>query len=194
MSLLDILSSQMGPSTIGSLAQAIGAPEGQTQSAVTAALPALIGALANNTEKPGGADALLGALGGHSGDLLSSLASAFASPSHSETGNGILGHVLGGQRGHVESAVAQSSGLGGAQIAALLPMLAPIVMSALAQKKTDGGLDAGGLTSLLTGDRARVEQQSPNLLTMLLDKNGDGNITGEAIQMGMGLLGSLFKK
>jgi hypothetical protein len=193
MSLLDLLSSQISPSTIGSLAQAIGASEGQTQSAVTAALPALVGAMANNTERPGGAESLLGALAGHSGGLLGSLAGAFASPSHSATGDGILGHVLGGQRGHVESAVAQSSGLDSSKIAALLPLLAPIVMSALAQKKTDGGLDAGGLTSLLTGDRARVEQHSPNLLTMLLDKNGDGNITGEAIQMGMGLLGNLFK-
>jgi hypothetical protein len=194
MSLLDLVSGQMNAGTIGSLAQALGASPDSTQSAVTAALPILVGAMGQNAQQPGGAASLLSALSGHGGgDMLSSLGGLLGQQSHSDTGNGILGHLLGGQRNQVETAVAQSSGLDASKVAALLPMLAPVVMNMLAKKTSQDGLDAGGLASMLGQDHARVQQQAPNLLTMLLDKNGDGNITGEAMQMGMGLLGKLFK-
>lgn len=194
MSLLDFVSGQVSPDTIDMLARAVDAPPERTQSAIGAALPILVGALGQNAQKPGGADAILSALGGHGGDLLSSLGGLLGAPSHASDGSGILGHVLGDRRPAVENAVAQSSGLDASKVALLLPLLAPIVMSLLAKKATQDGLDAGGLASMLGQDQARVEQQAPSLLTALLDRNGDGNVTGEAMQMGLGLLSSFLKK
>jgi hypothetical protein len=85
----------------------------------------------------------------------------------------------------------------GASIAKLLAMLAPIVMAALAKKRGQEGLDTGGLTDLLGGERDRMQEQSPDAfgaITGMLDANNDGSIADDVARMGGGLLGSLFGK
>ena len=61
----------------------------------------------------------------------------------------------------------------------LLMILAPIVMSALAKKKQEGGFDAGALGGYLNGQHEKAAQADPGLgglLTGMLDSNNDGSI------------------
>ncbi len=196
-SMLDALGAHLDGNTIAALADQIGADPQQTQSAVQAALPMLLAALARNSAQETGAAALRGALESHDGGLLTNLASALGQAGHARTGDGILGHVLGGRRPAMEQGLAGVSGLDAATAAKLLALLAPIVMGYLGRKTRTDGLDAGSLASMLnhaaTGAQAQASQPA-SMLTALLDRDGDGNIADDLGSMGMGMLGKFLNR
>jgi hypothetical protein len=197
MSLLEMLGQQLGGDAIGTLSRRLDADERSVGSAVSGALPILMGAMARNTDKPGGAASLLGALDrDHDGSVLDDVV-GFLGAASSSDGQGILGHVLGQRQGAVEASLSQSSGLPTAKVGQLLGMLAPLVMGMLGQQKKQHGFDAGGLAALLGGERQKVERGAPeaaSLLTGLLDADGDGSVADDVAKLGGSLLGGLFGK
>ena len=199
-SILDLLADHIGGDNIGQLAGAIGAEPQQTQSAVAAALPALLTALNRQTNTTAGAQGLASALDrDHDGSLLDHLGGFLGGQLQGKQadGGGILGHVLGGQRQQVEQGVAQASGLDTSQVARLLPILAPIVMAALGKRKRQSGLDEAGLSGILGQDATRARQAAPSgvigALSGFLDRDGDGSIQDDLMaQAGKAALGKLF--
>ncbi|MFN3597153.1 MAG: DUF937 domain-containing protein [Rubricoccaceae bacterium] len=165
-----------GPA-LNQIAAAVGARPEQAQTAIAAALPALLGALDQNTNDPTGAQRLAAALDrDHDGSLLGNIpgliagmlgggaqaAPAGKGPSGKALdGAGILGHILGAQRGDVEQGVARASGLNTQQVAKLLPLLAPLVMAALARQKKQGGLSADALSQMLGREAGHARQATP---------------------------------
>jgi hypothetical protein len=196
--LFQSLAGALGPSAVGAIAEKLGTNPAAAQTAISAALPMLMGAMAKNSQSEQGANALQNALGSHSGDILGNVMGALGNANHQKTGNGILGHLLGGQQQAAGSGLEQMAGLASGQGGQLLAMLAPMVMGAVSQQSQTQGGGAGALASMLGAatqmGQQRAPAQSGNLLTMLFDKDGDGSIAGEALQMGAGLLGNLFKK
>ncbi|MBP7587420.1 MAG: DUF937 domain-containing protein [Thermoanaerobaculia bacterium] len=168
-SLFDQLSQHVNADTIGQIANQIGATPGQTQAAVSAAMPMLLGALARNSATPQGAAGILGALErDHDGSLLDSLGGLFGSAGGAgglseiggmlggllgggsagvgsggggmmDMGGAILGHVFGGKQGNVAASLGKSTGLQSGQILQLLAMLAPIVMAVLGKQNKQSG-------------------------------------------------------
>ena len=197
------------------MADQLGADQAQTQSAVEMALPLLLGALGRNAQDEQGAQSLFGALqrdhmgaapqqalglggldlGGLLGSVLGGARSggAMGGALGGDAGAAILGHIFGGGgTARVESGLGQASGLG-ANAGQLMQMLAPIVMSFLAQRVSSGGMDAGGLGQLLGQDRANMQRQGApggDLLGSLLDQDGDGQLgLGDLLKIGGSLLG-----
>lgn len=197
MSLLELLSQQLDDQAIHNMGRQLGTDPNSTSKAVSAALPMLVGALANNTQSSGGAQALAGALDrDHDGSILDDVAGFLGGSQAEGLGGGILKHVLGGRQQGAATAVGRASGLNSGQAGQLMAMLAPLVMGALAKQRQTGGLDAGGLAGMLAGERRRVEQAQPgagSLLEQVIDRDGDGNIADDIAEMGAGLLGSLLK-
>ena len=189
-SLVEQLLSQLQGAPMAQIASQLGADQQQTESAVGAAVPMLLGMLGNNANQGGGADALFGALmrdhapaqaqGFGGGDLLGSvLGSVLGGGQGQSAGSAILGHIFGGQQQQAESSLGQASGLGGGNAGQLLTILAPIVMSFLANEVQGSGLDAGGLGQVLQQERAQTQQQGSvggSLLTSMLDQDGDGQL------------------
>ena len=189
-SMVEQLLSQLHGAPMAQIASQLGADQQQTESAVGAAVPMLLGMLGNNANQGGGADALFGALmrdhapaqaqGFGGGDLLGSvLGSVLGGGQGQGAGSAILGHIFGGQQQQAESSLGQASGLGGGNAGQLLTILAPIVMSFLANKVQGSGLDAGGLGQVLQQERAQTQQQGGlggSLLTSMLDQDGDGQL------------------
>ncbi len=168
-SLFDQLSQHVNADTVGQIASQIGATPAQTKTAVQAAMPMLLGALARNSATPQGAAGILGALErDHDGSLLDSLGGLLGgaggsgglgeiggmlggllgggAPAGAQTGGGmmdmggaILGHVFGGKQGNVASTLGKSTGLQSGQILQLLAMLAPIVMAVLGKQNKQSG-------------------------------------------------------
>lgn len=198
-SLSDELLAQLQGEPLQKMAEQLGASTLQTQDAVSAALPLLLGAMGNNAAQPQGAAALFGALqrdhggGPDLGGLLGSLLGG-SQGSAVPVGADILGHIFGGQpqQQQAEAGLGQATGMG-ANIGPLLQMLAPIVMSFLAQRVSAGGMDAGGLGQVLGQEQARTQQQgglAGGLLGSLLDQNGDGKLdVGDLFKIGGSLLG-----
>lgn len=191
-SILDQLMGQLGGGALQQMSQSLGADETTTRKGLGAALPVLISALQRNAAKPEGAEALDRALErDHDGGIFDDLGGFLQSP-QSGNGAGILGHVLGDRRGTVEQGLAKSSGLDLSKMGGLLEMAAPLVMGALGKKRREGGLDSGGLADLLGGEQEAVRRREPeatDLLTSLLDQDGDGSIMDDITgKLGKGLL------
>ncbi|MEM1056106.1 MAG: DUF937 domain-containing protein [Bacteroidota bacterium] len=200
--ILDLLASNLGGQNMGQLASAIGADQGKTQTAVAAALPAILAAMNRNTNNTQGAQNLANALQrDHDGSLLDNLggflSGAMGGGGKTTDGAGILGHILGGQRPTVEQGVAKASGLDMGQVAKLLPLLAPIVMAALGKRQREANLDPTGLSGILGAESQRARQAAPDgllgALTGFLDQDGDGSIQDDLLaQAGKAALGKLF--
>lgn len=197
-SLLNLLHEQLGDRQIGEISRVIDADPESTRSAISAALPVLLAGLARNSsasderaeslnralekDHDGGLLDDLGPLLGMAGALLGGgggggMPSRDAQPKAFD-GAGILEHILGGRREPVEQSVGKASGLDTSQIAKLLPLLAPIVMAALARVKKEQNLDGKGLATRLEADRREVESK-PGLggvIGSLLDADGDGSV------------------
>jgi hypothetical protein len=177
------------------VSQQLGIEPAQASSAVGAALPLLLGAMGRNAQQPQGADALLGALqrdhapaAGGGFDLGGLLGSVLGGGGGNATnGAGILGHVFGGNSDRAAQGLSQATGLDSSKSSQLLAILAPIVMSYLAQRFANGG-NAGQLSQAL-GQEAQAAN-SGGLLTSVLDQDGDGQLgIGDLLKLGGGLLG-----
>ena len=194
--ILEQIAGQLDGDAISKMSGLIGASSTETQRAVMGALPLLVGALDRNTNDEAGQRSLFDALSrDHDGSILDNVV-GFLDSSDELAGNKILGHMLGGRRGQVETGLSKLSGIDVSSVSKLLPMLAPIIMGALGRAQRERGFDAAGLGSLLSEERTRVEGREPQAmgaLAKLLDTDGDGNVMDDVARIGSGFLGGLLK-
>lgn len=190
MNLTGLLNDALGGDSVSQISQQLGADEGTTGNAIQAALPMLLGALANNSSTEEGAASLHNALGDHDGSILGDLA-GFLGNAASGPGAGILGHVFGGSQGVAEQQVSQASGLDLGKVGPLLMMLAPIVMGALGRGQREAGVGAGDLAGILGGAAQQTGSSSPlmGILGQVLDRDHDGSAVDDVVGMIGGLLG-----
>jgi hypothetical protein len=191
MNLTGLLNDALNNDTVSQISQQIGADEGTTSSAIQAALPMLLGGLANNSASDTGAASLLGALDrDHDGSVLDDVG-GFLGNYASGQGSGILGHIFGGGQGTVEQGVSQASGLDMGKVGPLLMMLAPIVMGALGRTQREQSLGAGDLAGLLGGATQQMGSGSPlvDMLSSVLDRDRDGSAIDDVAGMIGGFLG-----
>lgn len=194
MAMLDMLQQQLGGDAVKQISAQLGTDHGATQTAIAAALPMLVGALARNAQDPAQAGALANALSkDHDGSILNDVAGYLGRGGTGADGSGILGHVLGGRTDAVATGLSQASGIDPAKATALLSMLAPLVMGALGKAQRQGSLDPGGLASMLGREHQQAMDAAPGVMGMLgkfLDRNNDGSILDDV----GGLLGKAFGK
>ncbi|WP_043816561.1 DUF937 domain-containing protein [Deinococcus maricopensis] len=198
MNLMDMLSGVMAGPQGHMIGQQLGLSDQQTQAAMTAAVPLLVNALAQNAEQPGGAHALSGALAQHNGEALDRLASGTL-PDQTD-GQRILGHMFGAQDTQAAQAVGRAAGINPQVAMSVLQFLAPIILGALSRRM--GGASTGGSATLpgqgdapfdpsvlggvLGQERAHVQNQLPGLLGTLgrlVDRDGDGNPLDDLARM-----------
>ena len=122
---------------IDQLAGQLGVGSEEVRQAAEHALPALLGGLQANASDPAGADSLLAALSDHQG-AVNSLGDV-----DERDGRAIVGNIFGGNTDQVVNQLGGLGGTSGTLVQKLLPLLAPIVMSWLANKMGQGGL--GGM-------------------------------------------------
>lgn len=198
MSMLDMLQQQLGGQAVKQISQRLGTDPGTTQTAIAAALPMLVGAMARNAQDPNKAGALANALQrDHDGSILDDVAGYLGGQQDGGArtdGAGILGHVLGGRQETVQQGLGQATGLDSGKAGMLLSMLAPLVMGALGKSARERGLDPGGLAGMLGGEQQRAAQAAPSgvmgMLGKFLDKDGDGSVMDDI----GGMLGKSFGK
>lgn len=196
-SILDTIMQQVQGGGIQQMSQSLGLGEADVTKVVSGAIPALMGSLTKNSGSGDGASALLGALDrDHDGSILDDVTGFLGQSGSADAGAGILKHALGSKQSTIETALSKSTGVDSASAGKILAMIAPIVMGALGKAKREQGLDAGGLAGLLGQERDVARQRSPQAVDMvsrLLDSDGDGDMMDDVAKLGTSLLGSLFK-
>ena len=213
---IDLLNSDLCKQIVSQVSGKVGTSEGETASVLESLMPTMVGAMQNNAATPDGFSGLLGAITGgkHDGGILDNLSGFLGNDDGTDGGN-ILGHVLGNDQQNVQNNLAQSTGVGSDKIAMIMKIAGPILMAYLAKKAVSGGLNndtaqsGGGLTDILGGLLGGGQANAPagaqagggNILTSMLDQDGDGQIgMGDAIAAATkkgglgGLLGGLFGK
>ena len=176
---------------LSQISRQIGAEKGKTGSALSAAMPLLMSALANNASEHDGAQSLHQALANdHDGSILNDMSGFLGNP-QAANGAGILGHILGGQQPAITQGLAQNTGLNNGQVGQLLQIAAPLLMGALGQQQQQQGFDTNGLSDFLGGQQQIAQQSNPDMMSMLnnlLDTDQDGSALDDIL----GWVGKLF--
>lgn len=164
-SLLEMVQQHLGPAEVNQISQQLGVAPAQAQSAISAALPMVIGGMASNASQPGGSDAIHQSLTSHGG-ILGSLGGLLGGGGVAD-GGGLLGNILGQHQAPVQQGVSQASGLDSDKTRKLLLMLAPIVMGVLARRHAAAQADpaqvGGDLQREAQVAHEQTRKQAPHL-------------------------------
>ena len=196
-SIIDGLLENLGGDRLGDIASAIGGGSDQTSSALSSAIPAILGGMAQNTADPEGAQSLRRALDDHDGSVLDDPSELLGGGG---PGNGILGHVLGDRRPAVEQAVSERSGLDLSAVGKLLPMLAPLVMGALGKQQRQDNLDGVGVADVVQREAKEAETNDAGLGSILgavtgaMGGGGGGSTKSGLMGTIMGMVNKFLKR
>lgn len=177
--LVSYVMQMLTPDVIGRIAAALGLDSGKVQSAVGAAVPAVLAGLGSIAAQPGGAQKIADAAKQQSGSLgnLAGMLAAGGPESLAQSGSQIISSVFGSKDGGaLANAIGKISGLDQNASGSLLGTLAPLVMGGLAQH-SGGDLSANGIAGLLASQKDNIAAALPSGMSELLG--------------GAGLLGSL---
>jgi len=211
VNILDLLNSDLGETLINGASKQLGQDKTKTASALSVALPLILGAMKNNAKTPEGAAGLLSALGNekHGGGILDNLGSLLGGGSIDDNllidGAVIIGHVFNGKEQNVANALSKSSGLDLESAMGILKVAAPFIMGYLGKETRQQGVsDQNGVGNILGGLLGGENSQQQNIVEKLLDADGDGSIIDDVAGMLLGgggkkksglggLIGGLFK-
>jgi hypothetical protein len=163
--LVEQIKNQLVNGSLAHLGSLIGASEGETRSAVGAAVPAVLSALSGLASSGGGAQKLASAVShfetgslGHVSHMLSAQPGAVL-----EQGNGILNSLFGASTvSGIVSALSRFAGIGSGSGQKLLGYLMPLVLGAIAGRFTGKKANPQGLTSLLAEQKANITNALPS--------------------------------
>jgi hypothetical protein len=171
------------PDIISKIAGYFGLDRYSTQKAIGASVPAMLAGLVGLASKPDGAKQLSSVLSQQPSGTLDNLRSLTTGNEQrmvAENGAGLLSSLFGGNMfSALTGAVGKYAGIGEGTSKSLLGMLAPLVLGTVAQQQRQSGLDANGLSSLLSSQKDNIVAAMPsgfgNLLggTGVLDSLGD---------------------
>lgn len=182
MNILDAMHAAQGGRATEQLGRQFGLDESQVSAALSALVPALAAGVQQNMSSPQGLDGLLSALGGGQHQRYAEDASVLAQPDTIADGNGILGHILGSKdvSRQVASRASAQTGIGEGVLKSMLPVIAAMMMGTMSKQVTQpAGQQTGAVPS--GGDTLF------GMLAPMLDSNRDGSVVDDVV----GMLGRL---
>jgi hypothetical protein len=194
MNLFENLTGLLQGDTVKNIAKQFGVDESAVQKVVAMGLPMILAGINKNVSDEQGAKSLDSALQKHDGSLLSNLTTMVTSNARNimQDGMGILKHVLGNTQQPAQAQISKSVGLDASVVGNILAMAAPIVMGFLGQQKKEQGLDVKGVVNIVNTTTQQAPQQEMGLIQKFLDRNGDGNVWDDVMDIGSKFLGSFF--
>lgn len=172
MTMLDEISRALQSSgALGQLSTTLGTDESETRNLLSAAGPAVLGALGRQSADDTAGTTMTSLIGADKGRLFDYAGRFFQAGDRTGLASKLVTTVFGGQRSAVENGVSQASGVGLSTVTKLLPLLTPIVMSWLGRHQAENSLDAAGIAGGL-GDEFDVHQNG-GLAGLLSELDGD---------------------
>lgn len=160
----EMVTQQLSGPGLQQISQQLGLDPATAEQAVTAALPIVLAGMATHASSPDGAADIHSVADRHAIPAdMSTLGSIFGGAG----GGGLLGKILGAREQTVQDGVSNASGLDIGKAGALVAMIAPYVLSAIAHKKQTAGLEpgdvAGSLQQAQQNAQATAQRQQPSI-------------------------------
>jgi hypothetical protein len=175
------------PGMTSKIASALGLPRESVDKAVAAAVPAILAAFVNTAMKPGGGQQLSNAFAQQSGTL-DRIKTAIGSGGEKpliDSGSDLMSSLLGsGGSNALAGAVGRFTGLDTGASKSLLGILGPVAASVIGQQQRSAGLDAKGLTDLLSSQKDQIAKAMPAGLGKALAGTGLLDNLGNTFQRG----------
>jgi hypothetical protein len=179
VNLVELVKDQLSGGILPKLAETLGANQTTANTAVSAAVPALLAALGSTASTPDGARRLASELGSVDERAVSNIPQSLSGggASLSDLGTSLLGNLFGsGTLASLSSVLSRFAGLDSGKTSTLLGLLAPIVLGLL--KRRTQGQGAEGVTRLLEGQRQNIMNAMPSGLgTALAGIAGMGTLS-----------------
>lgn len=192
-SIADIMNASSNAPQIQALGKKTGVDPSTVSKLAMLAIPLILRAISNNMEAKEGKDALHSTLDKHRGTTskASTVEDLFAG-ADTEDGEKILGHTFD-NKDQVIDQVARQTGINKSDVGKVLASMAPIVLSALADKKEERNLDADGVARQTDIFRKEAEENAASNfdLSDLFPQTGSQQGGGLGGILG-GLLGKLL--
>ncbi len=195
--ILDLLQGPLGQVITQGVGAQLGTDTSKAQSAMSMAIPMLMGALKKNASDPEKASGLFEALmSKHDGSILDKASDifggGFVNEEVVEDGDKILGHVLGEKKEMVAMALSKKAGLDTGSALNMLKMAAPIVMGMLGKQARRNNVssptDLTGIIGGMLGGHSEAQNEM-SFIEKLLDQDGDGSIMDDLFNMGKKFFG-----
>ena len=174
--LIDIINSQLGQQVTSQIGNILGADSQQTSTAISGAIPSLLGGLMNSASDSKGANALTQALDDQDSGLLDNVGQMLGGDNHQsmlDMGGNLLNSLFGESKlSGLIGAISSFSGLGRSSSGSLLGLLMPIVMGVLGKQKRDLGLDSTGISKLLSDQKDNIMGAMPEGMSSALGATG----------------------
>ena len=170
LNIIDLIKGQLGPALISQAATQFGESESGISKAISGLLPAVVGGMANNADKPGVLDAIMGASSnGMLGNLL-------GGTSNNSLITNVLTAIFGDKVGDIVNAISTFSGVNNSTSSSLLNMVTGATLGSVGKYASDNNIGASGITSLLQDQKGVVSSLLPAGLS--LASLGVGNMFG----------------
>ncbi len=195
--IFDLLQGPMGEIIMDGISSQLGTDKSKAQSALSAAIPMLMGALKKNASDPSKASGLFEALmNKHDGSIFEKAADifggGFVNDDVVEDGDKILGHVLGEKKEIIAAALSKKAGLDTGSALNILKMAAPMVMGMLGKQarenRVSNPMDLTNIIGTMLGGHSAA-QEDMSFVERLLDQDGDGSIIDDLFNMGRKFFG-----
>lgn len=170
LNIIDLIKGQLGPALISQSSTQFGESESGISKAISALLPAVIGGMANNADKPGVLDAIMGST---SNGMLGNLLGGTSNNSLITT---VLTAIFGDKVADITNAVSTFSGVNNSTSNSLLNMVTGATLGSVGKYAADNNIGASGITNLLQDQKGIVSSLLPAGLS--LASLGVGNMFG----------------
>lgn len=179
---------QFGPDVTRNLSANLGLNPKAARQVVPEIIPMILGGLKRQMQTQGGAprlDHILNKYG--SPDVLGRIGEEMSARASQPNPDPRLGGLLGESGVQATQVIGQKFGIDPKKLMSLIPMLAPLILGALSQKKTQTGTGLDGLAGMIDrdGDGDILDDIGGFLSQGLGSGSGGGGLLG-------GILGSLF--
>lgn len=168
LNVIDLIRGQLGPALVTQSATKLGESESGISKAISALLPAVVGALADNTDKPGVLDSITGAA---SSGILGNLMDGTNGNSLVAT---VLSAIFGDKVPGLVNAVSGYSGVSNASANSLLYTVTGATIGSVGKYAQDQQMDSSAVANLLRDQRETVTGLLPAGLS--LASLGVGNL------------------
>lgn len=200
-SIIDSLFSELlSEDTIGNLASAAGVQKDGVTDILSAAIPTLLTAMAENASSDKGAESLSKALTQHYSKTKVNVPDAVKNADLID-GQKIISHILGGNTNETIDRMSKSTNLDKEKISKILSMVAPIILTFIAKgkktsKKSDSALDMTDMLSTFVQSAFASNSKSSagaSLATGIISSLLSGGNQSKGSDATAAIIGSLLK-